>query len=48
VAPAVFLDKEELAALDHLAAGGTRIEARAVPSDAPLALGEIHARFALQ
>jgi PTS system mannose-specific IIB component len=48
VAPAVFLDKEELAALDHLAADGTRIEARAVPSDPPLAMGEIHARFALQ
>jgi len=46
VAPSVFLDAGELAALDKLAASGTQIEARAVPSEQPLALGDIKARFA--
>ena len=46
VAPSVFLDAGEIAALDKLAAEGTHIEARAVPSDPPLALGDLKARFA--
>ena len=46
VSPSVFLDAGDVAALDKLAAQGTRIEARAVPSEPPLALGDIKARFA--
>ena len=46
VSPSVFLDAGEVAALDKLAAQGTRIEARAVPSEPPLALGDLKARFA--
>jgi mannose/fructose/N-acetylgalactosamine-specific phosphotransferase system component IIB len=46
VSPSVFLDAGDVAALDKLAAQGTRIEARAVPSEPPLALGDLKARFA--
>ncbi|MCA1826061.1 MAG: PTS sugar transporter subunit IIB [Myxococcales bacterium] len=46
VAPSVFLDKDELAALERLAAQGTRVELRAVPTESPLALPDIKARFA--
>jgi mannose/fructose/N-acetylgalactosamine-specific phosphotransferase system component IIB len=46
VSPSVFLDAGEVAALDKLAGQGTRIEARAVPSEPPLALGDLKARFA--
>src|SRR5207302_8645244 len=45
VSPSVFLNRDELSALDRLAAQGTRIEVRAVPSEPPLALGDIKARF---
>ena len=46
VAPSVFLDRNELSALERLAAQGTRVEVRAVPTEAPLAMGDIKARFA--
>jgi len=45
VSPSVFLDERDLAALDRLATQGTRVEARAVPSEPPLALGDLKARF---
>jgi PTS system mannose-specific IIB component len=45
VSPAVFLDARELAALEALAASGTKIEVRAVPSEAALGLQQIKARF---
>jgi len=46
VSPSVFLDAGELAALQKLAGEGTRVEIRAVPSEQPLPLAEIQARFA--
>jgi PTS system mannose-specific IIB component len=46
VTPSVFLDERDLAGLDKLAAGGTHVEARAVPNEPPLALGDLKARFA--
>ena len=46
VAPSVFLDRNELSALERLAAQGTKVEVRAVPTEAPLAMGDIKARFA--
>ena len=46
VSPSVFLDDSELAALQKLAREGTRIELRAVPSEPPLSLTDIQARFA--
>ena len=46
VSPSVFLDAGEVDALQKLAKTGTRIELRAVPSDGPLTLGDIQARFA--
>ena len=45
VSPSVFLDPAELAALSRLAGEGTQVEVRAVPSDPPLKLSEIQARF---
>jgi len=45
VAPSVFLDAEELSALERLAAQGTDVEVRAVPGEEPLPLAEIKARF---
>jgi len=46
VSPSVFLDAGELSALEKLAEAGTRVEVRAVPSEKPLALPELKARFA--
>jgi PTS system mannose-specific IIB component len=46
VSPSVFLDKEEMAALERLGAQGTKVEVRAVPSESPSALADIKARFA--
>jgi PTS system mannose-specific IIB component len=46
VTPSVFLSAGELAALERLAAAGFRVEARALPADAPLGLDEIRRRFA--
>ena len=46
VAASVFLDAAELAALEKLEQRGTRVELRAVPSEAPLRLTQIKARFA--
>lgn len=48
VSPSVFLDERDLAALDRLAAEGTRVEVRAVPNEPPLAFGDLKARFAGQ
>jgi PTS system mannose-specific IIB component len=45
VSPSVFLDAKELAELERLAAGGTYVEARAVPNETPVLLSEIKARF---
>ena len=42
----VFLDSAEVAALEQLEQRGTRVELRAVPSEAPLRLAQIKARFA--
>jgi mannose/fructose/N-acetylgalactosamine-specific phosphotransferase system component IIB len=46
VSPSVYLDAAELEALGRLAAQGTHVEARAVPSETPLPLEELRARFA--
>ena len=46
VSPSVFLDAGELAALEKLSRAGTQVEVRAVPSEAPLRLPELKARFA--
>jgi mannose/fructose/N-acetylgalactosamine-specific phosphotransferase system component IIB len=46
VAASVFLDSGELSALEKLAGQGTQIEVRAVPSEPPLRLQAIKARFA--
>ena len=46
VSPSVFLDQAELLALEQLEAAGTHVEIRAVPSEAPLQLPQIKARFA--
>ena len=46
VSPSVFLTAEELQALKGLAAAGYSIEARAVPTDAPLGLDELERRYA--
>jgi PTS system mannose-specific IIB component len=46
VAASIFLDARELETLDRLAGLGTQVEARAVPSDAPLDLEAMRARFA--
>jgi mannose/fructose/N-acetylgalactosamine-specific phosphotransferase system component IIB len=45
VSPSVFLDRDEIAALERLAAQGTKVEVRAVPSEAPSPLQAIKARF---
>jgi len=45
VSPSIFLDREELAALEGLERAGTHVEARAVPSEAPLALKDLQRRF---
>jgi mannose/fructose/N-acetylgalactosamine-specific phosphotransferase system component IIB len=46
VSPSVFLDEGEVSALDQLARSGTEIEVRAVPSEPPLRLADLKARFA--
>ena len=46
VSPSVFLDAGELAALEKLSRAGTQVEVRAVPSEAPLRLPDLKARFA--
>jgi PTS system mannose-specific IIB component len=46
VSPSVFLDAGELAALEKLSRAGTQVEVRAVPSEPPLRLPELKARFA--
>jgi N-acetylgalactosamine PTS system EIIB component len=46
VSPSLFLTAEELRQLEQLAALGFSIEARAIPSEAPLALGELERRYA--
>ena len=46
VSGSVYLDAEELAALEQLAAQGTLVEARAVPAEAPVTLETLRARFA--
>ena len=46
VTPSVYLDAAELEALGQLAASGTDVEARAVPSDHPVRLPEMRSRFA--
>lgn len=45
VSPSVFLAPLELAVLQKLAAGGIRVEARAVPNERPLELSDLTERF---
>jgi N-acetylgalactosamine PTS system EIIB component len=45
VTPSVFLSEGELEGLGRLAAAGFRVEARAVPLDAPIDLAEIERRW---
>ena len=46
VSPSVFLDAAELDALEKLSRAGTQVEVRAVPSEPPLRLPDLKARFA--
>ncbi len=46
VAPTVYLDDAELSSLEALGRAGCEIEVRAVPSDQPLFLPALRARFA--
>ena len=46
VTPSVFLTAEELESLKGLAAAGFMVEARAVPSEAPLGIEELERRYA--
>ena len=46
VAPSVYLDAGEMEALSRLAARGTDVEARAVPSEHPTPLSVLQSRFA--
>jgi len=45
VSPSIFLTAEEVEQLQALAAAGFEIEARAIPSDAPVGLDELVRRF---
>lgn len=45
ITPSVFLDGEELQELESLAKAGVVVEAQALPSEAPVGLPEIEARF---
>ena len=45
VAPSVYLDPAEMEALARLAAGGTEVEVRAVPSEHPTPLSVLQSRF---
>ena len=46
VSPSVFLDADELSALETLAQSGTEVEVRAVPTESPLRLAQLKTRFA--
>jgi PTS system mannose-specific IIB component len=46
VTPSVFLNDAELAGLERLARAGTQVEVRAVPSETPVRLPDLKARFA--
>jgi len=46
VSPSVFLTEPEMAALTALGAAGFEVEARAIPQDAPVGLGELTRRYA--
>ena len=46
VSASVFLDAGDISALEKLAQAGTLVEIRAVPSETPLQLRDIKARFA--
>lgn len=45
VTPSVFLTAEEVAQLQALAAAGFELEARAIPSDAPVGIDELARKF---
>lgn len=45
ITPSVFLDDAELKALEELARAGVRVQAQALPSEKPVELEEIEARF---
>ena len=45
ITPSIFLDDEELHELEALARAGVHVEARALPSEKPVELDEIEARF---
>ncbi len=45
VAPSIFLNDKELSALELLAAHGTQVELRSVPTEQPLSLQAARARF---
>jgi PTS system mannose-specific IIB component len=45
VSPSVFLNQDEVKALEGLAQTGAEIEIRGVPTEKPLSLGEIEERF---
>jgi PTS system mannose-specific IIB component len=45
VSPSVYLDLAELQTLERLAAAGTYVELRAVPTESPLSLSAAKARF---
>lgn len=45
VSPSVFLNQDEVRALEELAHAGMEIEIRGVPNEKPLSLGEIEERF---
>lgn len=46
VSPSVFLDLNEVAALERLSSAGTEVEVRAVPSEVAIPLAAIKSRFA--
>lgn len=46
VTPSVYLSADELRIVQELAAGGFEIEARAVPSDAPVGVGALSEKYA--
>jgi PTS system mannose-specific IIB component len=46
VSPSVFLDAGELETLEKLERAGTEVEVRAVPTEPPVRLDDLKARFA--
>lgn len=46
VSPSVYLSPEEVGQLERFAADGIDVEIRALPTDRPLTLAEIHAKLA--